>query len=143
MKLNRATRYALYAVLELARNPEHHLSATEIAEKYDISVNHLVKVLHDLGRARLVGSVRGAGGGHRFIGNPKRTTLYDVVMLFEDFSNAGGPLPEPGEHSEIGISLGEVLNEIGEIAVATLRSISISTFLKTMLEPVQTEPTRC
>ena len=143
MKLNRATRYALYAVLELARNPEHHLSATEIAEKYDISVNHLVKVLHDLGRSRLVGSVRGAGGGHRFIGNPKRTTLFDVVMLFEDFYNAGRPLPEPGEHSEIGISLGEVLNEIDEIAVATLRSISISTFLKTMLVPVQTEPTRC
>ena len=58
-------------------------------------------------------------------------------MLFENFSNAGGPLPEPGEHSEIGISLGEVLNEIDEIAVATLRSISISTFLKTMLVPIK------
>ena len=63
MKLNRATRYALYAVLELARNPEKHLSATEIAKRYDISVNHLIKVLHDLGRARLVRSVRGARGG--------------------------------------------------------------------------------
>ena len=48
MKLNRATRYALYALLELAGDPEKHLSATEIAQKYGISVNHLVKVLHDL-----------------------------------------------------------------------------------------------
>ena len=75
MKLNRATRYALYALLELAGDPKKHLSATEIAQKYEISVNHLVKVLHDLSRARLVGSIRGAGGGHRFIGNPRRTTL--------------------------------------------------------------------
>ena len=53
------------------------------------------KVLHDLSRARLVGSIRGAGGGHRFIGNPRRTTLYDVVSIFEDFGNDQGPLPEP------------------------------------------------
>ncbi len=33
MKLNRATRYALYALLELAGDPEEHLSATEIAQK--------------------------------------------------------------------------------------------------------------
>ena len=133
MKLNRATRYALYAILELAQDPEKHLSATDIARKYDISVNHLVKVLHDLGRARLVGSIRGAGGGHRFIGNPRRTTLFDVVSLFENFFHEQGPFPEPGTDTEIGQSLGLVLKEIDDIAEATLRSISISTFLKTML----------
>ena len=133
MKLNRATRYALYAILELARDPEKHLSATDIARKYDISVNHLVKVLHELGRARLVGSIRGAGGGHRFIGNPRRTTLFDVVSIFEDFVNENGPFPEPGTDTEIGQSLGLVLKEIDDIAETTLRSISISTFLKTML----------
>ena len=95
MKLNRATRYALYAILELASDPEKHLSATDIASKYDISVNHLVKVLHDLGRARLVCSIRGAGGGHRFIGNPQRTTLFDVVSLFDDLVHEQGPLPYP------------------------------------------------
>ena len=140
MKLNRATRYALYAILELAQDPEKHLSATDIARKYDISVNHLVKVLHDLGRARLVGSIRGAGGGHRFIGNPRRTTLFDVVSLFEDFVHEQGPLPEPGTDTEIGQSLGLVLKEIDDIAEATLRSISISTFLKTMLSSKQEIP---
>ena len=138
MKLNRATRYALYALLELAGDPEKHLSATEIAQKYGISVNHLVKVLHDLSRARLVGSIRGAGGGHRFIGNPRRTTLYDVVSIFEDFGNDQGPLPEPGTDTEIGQALGLVLKEIDDITEATLRSISISTFLKTM--PVSEKP---
>ena len=132
MKLNRATRYALYAILELAKNPEKHISAIEIANQYNISVNHLVKVLHNLSRARLISSIRGAGGGHRFIGNPKRTTLYDIVSLFEDFGNGTTYLPEPGTETEIGQSLETVLNEIDDIAESTLRSISLTTFLKTM-----------
>ena len=84
MKLNKATRFALFSILELASKPEKHLSATEIAHKYNISSHHLVKVLHALVRARLVCSVRGAGGGYRFIGNTKRITLLDVAEIFED-----------------------------------------------------------
>ena len=99
-----------------------------------------MKVLHDLSRARLVGSIRGAGGGHRFIGNPRRTTLYDVVSIFEDFGNEQGQLPEPGTDTEIGQALGLVLKEIDDITEATLRSISISTFLKTM--PVSEKPSK-
>ena len=132
MKLNRATRYALYAILELAKNPNKHISATEIANQYNISVNHLVKVLHNLSRASLIVSIRGAGGGHRFIGNPKRTTLYDIVSLFEDLGNGSTYLLEPGTETEIGQSLETVFNEIDDIAEFTLRSISLTTFLKTM-----------
>ncbi|MBX6370252.1 MAG: Rrf2 family transcriptional regulator, partial [Rhodospirillales bacterium] len=65
MRLQKATRFGLYAVLELALDPTRQLSAAEIAAKYGISSNHLAKVLRDLGRAGLVDSVRGAGGGYR------------------------------------------------------------------------------
>lgn len=84
MSLQKATLFALYAVLELAEDNDRQLSASEIAERYNISTNHLAKVLRDLGRAGLVESVRGAGGGYRFCGNAKRTTLLDVVQLFEE-----------------------------------------------------------
>ncbi len=69
MRLHKATWCALYAVLELARDRERQVSAAEIAERYGISANHLAKVLRGLGRAGLVESVRGAGGGYRFAGN--------------------------------------------------------------------------
>ena len=68
MKLQKATQCGLYAVLELASDPERQLSATDIAKMYGISSNHLAKVLRDLGRAGLVNSVRGAGGGYTFSG---------------------------------------------------------------------------
>ena len=51
MKLQRATLLALYAVLELADQQDQQLSRQEIAEKFDVSSNHLSKVMRELGRA--------------------------------------------------------------------------------------------
>jgi len=130
MKLQKATQCALFAVLELAGHPDRQLSAIDIAEKYQISSNHLAKVLRDLGRAGLVESVRGAGGGYRFSGNARRATLYDVIQLFEDVGSDGMANPEPGDETEIGYALSRVRSEIDDIAVATLKSITIDTLLK-------------
>ncbi|MEE8279288.1 MAG: Rrf2 family transcriptional regulator [Alphaproteobacteria bacterium] len=132
MRLQKATRFALYSVLELARDPEGQISATDIADTYGISANHLAKVLRELGRAGLVESVRGAGGGYRFCGNAKRISLYDVIHLFEDIVTERGGRPDPSDDTDIGRALARVLNEVDEIAIATLKSITLSTLLKTM-----------
>ena len=130
MRLQRASRLALYAVLELAGAPGRQLSAAEIAEKYGVSINHLAKVMRELGRAGLVESARGVGGGFRFSGNAKRTTLMDVISLFETISARESGPGEPGEDTETGQALAQVLDEIDEIAWATLHSITLSTMLK-------------
>lgn len=132
MKLQQATRCALYAVLELAAEPGRQVSAGEIAAKYGLSLHHLAKVLIDLGRAGLVEAVRGAGGGYRFNGNAKRTTLMDVIALFEDI--APGPADANGaaDTTPIGGALNRVLAEIDDLARATLRSITIDTLVRVM-----------
>ncbi|MFC4234568.1 Rrf2 family transcriptional regulator [Thalassospira xianhensis] len=130
MSLQKATLFALYAVLELAEDTDRQLSASEIAERYNISTNHLAKVLRDLGRAGLVESVRGAGGGYRFCGNAKRTTLLDVVRLFEEVG--AGPTSGIVQETNAGVALSLVMDEIEEITHATLLSISIETMLKLM-----------
>jgi Rrf2 family protein len=132
MKLQKATLFALFSVLELARDPERQMSAAEIAKVYGISVNHLAKVLRDLGRAGLVEAVRGVGGGYRFCGNAKRTSLYDVIDLFEDIVTDAGEMPRPAAGTEIADALGRVLREVDEIAVATLKSISLATLIKSL-----------
>ena len=128
MKLQKATLYGLYAVMELAGHSDQQISAAEIAAKYDISLNHLAKVLRSLVRARLVESVRGAGGGYRFSGNPKRMTLLDVIELFEEVGRDAEDSP-PVDQDE-GRALHKVLREIDDIAIATLSSISITTLLR-------------
>lgn len=135
MKLQISTRLALCAALQLAADPSKQFAAAEIAERFDISVNHLAKVLRTLGRAGLVEAVRGAGGGYRFRGNAKRVTLMDVVQLFEDLGANGRGDEEPGGASAEGRALRRVLDEIDDIARATLSSITLATMLKLMSEP--------
>ncbi|MBN9090341.1 MAG: Rrf2 family transcriptional regulator [Reyranella sp.] len=127
MKLQTATRLGLYAVLELARDPDRTLSAADLAERFGVSNHHLAKVLGTLSTAGFVRGGRGASGGYRFIGNRKRTTLMDIVALFEPAP--GQRAKEPGEDTDIGSALQRVLLEIDEIAEATLRSISLETLL--------------
>ena len=145
MNLQKATQFGLFSVLELARIPERQLSAMDIAKMYGISSNHLAKVLRDLGRAGLVDSVRGAGGGYTFCGNARRTTLMDIINIFEDIgSERSGGLDHGGDTS-IGKALQTVLGEIDDIAEATFGSITIETLLKTMKlreERLEREDTR-
>jgi len=128
VRLQTGTRLGLYAVLELARDPERTLSATDLAERFDVSSNHLATVLRTLASAGLVRGGRGASGGYRFTGNRRRTTLMDIVALFEPAP--GQRAKESGEDTDIGSALQRVLIEIDEIAEATLRSISLETMLK-------------
>ena len=72
MKLQKNSSLALYSVIEIAGASGRHVPAAEIAEKYAVSAHHLAKVLSELTRAGIVESVRGVGGGYRFIGNAKR-----------------------------------------------------------------------
>ncbi len=134
MKLQTSTRLALFAALQLAADPRKQLAAAEIAERFGISVNHLAKVLRTLGRAGLVEAARGAGGGYRFRGNVKRVTLLDVIQLFEDVSPSALGDGEPGAASGEGRALRRVLDEIQDVARATLSSITLATMLKLMQE---------
>jgi Rrf2 family protein len=129
VKLQTATRLGLYATLELARDPDRTLSAAELGERFGVSTHHLAKVLRTLASAGLVRGGRGATGGYRFTGNRRRTTLMDIVALFEPAP--GQRAKEPGEETDIGQTLQRVLLEIDEIAEATLQSISLETMLRT------------
>ena len=145
MNLQKATQFGLFSVLELARIPERQLSATDIAGMYGISSNHLAKVLRDLGRAGLVESVRGAGGGYTFCGNARRTTLMDIINIFEDIGSERSVGLEHVGDTSIGNALQLVLDEIDDIARATFGSITIETLLKTMKlreERLEREDTR-
>ena len=127
MKLQKNTSLALYSVLEFAAEPARHIPGAEIAEKYGVSPHHLAKVLSELARAGIVASVRGAGGGYRFIGNARRLTLLDIIRLFEE---PASPRREKSETTPVGLALGVVQAEIDAIARATWSSITLATMLR-------------
>lgn len=133
LKFNKSTMIGLYAMVELAREPEETLSATEIAARFHASRHHLVKVLQQLVRAGVVESVRGAAGGHRLTRDPREITLADIVEVFEGPRQHGrlcllmDPEAEPGDPTHC--LLHPVFSELDEQVSATLQSISLKTLL--------------
>ena len=129
MKLQISSRLAIFAILELAAAPDRQRTVAEICDKYGVSGHHLAKVMHVLGHAGLVQSVRGAKGGYQFSGKARRTTLLDIIQLFEN-SKSGNGDSTTGDRTIEGRSLREILGEIDDIVRATLGSITIATMLK-------------
>ncbi len=130
MKLQVNTMLALYSVIEFAADPNRHIPASEIADKYGISSHHLAKVLAELVRADIVESVRGVGGGYRFAANARRLTLMDVIQLFEDLATPASARSESHAPTAVDRALDVVLGEIDQIAKATFSSITLATMLQ-------------
>ncbi|HMN20740.1 MAG TPA: Rrf2 family transcriptional regulator [Ottowia sp.] len=83
MRVTTFTDYAFRVLMYLALQGERRATVDEIAHAYGISVNHLTKVVHQLGRSGWVQTVRGKGGGLQ-LGQPAaQIRLGDVARLCE------------------------------------------------------------
>lgn len=84
MRLTKHTDYAFRVLIYLASMPEDQLSTVQqIAEKFDMSRSHIMKVVHKLAGVGLVHASRGQHGGIR-LGQPKETiNLRAVIELME------------------------------------------------------------
>lgn len=125
MRLQKATRCALFAMIELASDPGRQKSAADIAAKYGVSSNHLAKVLRSLGKANLVEAVRGAGGGYRLKADTSRTTLLDVVKLFETVDPIRQGNAEDGDQTPAGQALNRILGGVEMVGVEKLAQASL------------------
>ena len=72
MRLTNYSDYSLRVLIFLALKKEGELSTIkEIAETYQISKNHLMKIIHDLGKLGYIDTIRGRYGGIRLANEPK------------------------------------------------------------------------
>ena len=129
MRLQINTTLALYSVIEFATDPERHIPAAEIADKYGVSPHHLAKVLAELARAGIVESVRGVRRRlplHRQRAPPDADGRDPAVRGFRPAApGATTATPTPVDQA-----LDTVLSEIDQIAKATFSSITLATMLQ-------------
>jgi Rrf2 family transcriptional regulator, iron-sulfur cluster assembly transcription factor len=80
MKLTRSAGYALVAVGYIARNNDDQpILAKSIAKQYKIPLDYLLKILQQLVRAHILGSIRGPRGGFVLARETGRISLLHII----------------------------------------------------------------
>lgn len=99
MRLTNYTDYALRVLIYITAKEQDQLSTiSEIAEAYDISKNHLMKVIHELGKLGIITTIRGRGGGIKLALPPEDINIGALVRKTEDDFKLV-PCFEKGNHS--------------------------------------------
>ena len=89
MRLTQFTDYALRTLLYLGTHRNRLIPVEEVSRVYDISRNHLVKVVQKLVEIRAIEALRGRNGGMRLLMDPNKLRMGWLVQNTEpDFEMA-------------------------------------------------------
>lgn len=84
MQLTQKTEYALRVLIYLSlQEKQKRSNITEIADCFSLSRNHIVKVVHELGKLNFIQTTRGKGGGIQLIHSTAEICIGDVVRKME------------------------------------------------------------
>ncbi len=89
MKLSAKGRYAVMAMVDLARHTEFNgtsnpVTLSDIAERQEISLSYLEQLFSKLRKSGLVKSVRGPGGGYKLARLASDLRVSDIVLAVDE-----------------------------------------------------------
>jgi Rrf2 family nitric oxide-sensitive transcriptional repressor len=87
MRLTTHTDYSLRALMYLAVRKQELATIADISQAYNISNNHLMKVVYELSQAGFIQTLRGRQGGIRLARAPEEINIGDVVRQTESDLN--------------------------------------------------------
>ena len=84
MRLTSFTDYSVRVLTYAALKKNELASIREVSEVYGISSNHLMKVIHHLGKGNYLETIRGKNGGFRLARDPKDISIGELIRYAED-----------------------------------------------------------
>ncbi|MBK1698262.1 RrF2 family transcriptional regulator [Rhodovibrio salinarum] len=84
MRLKNYTNYALRTLQMAALRAPALTRVDQVAAAHGVSRAHIMKIVHELGKAGYVETVRGRGGGFRLAWDPAGITVGEIVRLTEE-----------------------------------------------------------
>ncbi len=97
MKLTRFTDYSLRVLIYLGLKTDERVTIREISESFQVSRNHLMKVVSNLTRMGYLNARRGPGGGITLARPATEINLADVICDMEEDMNLVTCFYENGE----------------------------------------------
>ena len=84
MMISTRGRYALRVMIDLAeRATENYVPMKEVAERQNISLKYIERIMPALVKSGLVEGVQGKGGGYRLKRSPGEYTVGEILRLTE------------------------------------------------------------
>ena len=84
MKISSRGRYALRVMVDLAEHSDSgYIPMKEVAQRQEISLKYLEKILPLLVAGKLVEGIHGKGGGYRLTRSPKEYRIGEILRLTE------------------------------------------------------------
>jgi Rrf2 family nitric oxide-sensitive transcriptional repressor len=83
MRLTTFTDYGLRVLIFVAAHPEGRATVSQVADAFEISENHVVKVVHFLGQHGFLANTRGREGGMRLARPAEAINVGTVVRKTE------------------------------------------------------------
>ena len=132
MRLSAYSDYAFRVLTHAALRMPQRITVDQVAETFDISRHHLVKVVHDLGRSGYLQTQRGVGGGFTLGRAPDKIRVGDIVRLGEESEAVIDCTDKPGSPCRIFPScrLRGVLNEAASAFFTVLDRYSLADLIK-------------
>lgn len=84
MMISSRGRYALRVMIDLAEHDDGSYTAMkEVAQRQDISLKYLEKILPVLVAGKMIEGIHGKGGGYRLTKAPEQYRVSDILLLTE------------------------------------------------------------
>ncbi len=146
MQVSAKTDYALRAAAELARAAEEGAGPIKgewISEAQSIPKKFMENILHDMKRAGIVRTRRGASGGYWLARPAEEISMAEVIRVVEGpLANVRGEWPEEVAYTGAAESLQQVWIAVRANLRAVLESVTLADLVDGSLPPAVTELTR-
>ncbi len=130
MRLTQFTDYGLRVLMFLASHHEGYVTTEAISERFGISRDHLLKVVHRLAELGYVDAKRGPKGGSRLLPAAWNVSIgevvrnlepsFDIVECFDGRSNACVLTPSCGLAPLLGRATAAFLSELDQVRLHEL-----------------------
>jgi len=136
MQLNRFTDYGLRLLTYLAVLPAgRRANIDEISNIYGLSRNHVNKIVHQLGKAGVIETRRGKGGGFYLAKAPAQVNIADMVLLLESSMQVIDCQTPACRISPL-CNLNGILNEAMTAFIDTLRQYTLADLVADKKDPL-------